>query len=521
MSKEIITEADRRENDPQNSEEKNSSGHSGRKDGRKDGGKVVKEDGREKADSVGSAGAEGKGKSGKRRNRSRGKKNAEDRRHEEISSEKINEESNHDGKSSRNEGHEGGQHDAKNSKSGGKNGKGKSREDGRHGGKNGKEKGREDGQHARHSNHGHSHTEMKSDDLLFGGFFGEENLFRDPTDSDIYEEFNGMTCDEAYSEYMQQATKEYDATNGTLVAGVKFKTAGKVYFFDPEGFDLSQGDNVIVETARGLEFGELASDPYYVSEKSIVKPLKKVIRVATEEDRNKHNANIERKKRAVELCQKKVTARNLDMKLIDVEYTFDDSKIIFYFTADGRVDFRELVKDLAGVFRMRIELRQIGVRDEAKMIGGIGTCGRGLCCHSWLPDFQPVSIKMAKTQGLSLNPAKISGICGRLMCCLKYENDVYNILKQGMPDQGEKVATQDGMAVVVSTNILREQVKVRHLLDDIDEETGEPKLSQDITTYTKQDIKRLGKKKHQKNAHKEKDENPEDLPDDVKSLLDD
>lgn len=551
MSKEIITEADRRENDPQNSEEKNSSGHSGRKDGRKDGGKVVKEDGREKVDSVGSAGAEGKGKSGKRRNRSRGKKNAEDRRHEEISSEKINEESNHDGKSSRNEGHEGGQrdgksgksksreggqhdgknskgksreggqHDAKNSKSGGKNGKGKSREDGRHGGKNGKEKGREDGQHARHSNHGHSHTEMKSDDLLFGGFFGEENLFRDPTDSDIYEEFNGMTCDEAYSEYMQQATKEYDATNGTLVAGVKFKTAGKVYFFDPEGFDLSQGDNVIVETARGLEFGELASDPYYVSEKSIVKPLKKVIRVATEEDRNKHNANIERKKRAVELCQKKVTARNLDMKLIDVEYTFDDSKIIFYFTADGRVDFRELVKDLAGVFRMRIELRQIGVRDEAKMIGGIGTCGRGLCCHSWLPDFQPVSIKMAKTQGLSLNPAKISGICGRLMCCLKYENDVYNILKQGMPDQGEKVATQDGMAVVVSTNILREQVKVRHLLDDIDEETGEPKLSQDITTYTKQDIKRLGKKKHQKNAHKEKDENPEDLPDDVKSLLDD
>lgn len=208
-------------------------------------------------------------------------------------------------------------------------------------------------------------------------------------------------------------------------------------------------------------------------------------------------------------------------QLIDVEYTFDDSKIIFYFTADGRVDFRELVKDLAGVFRMRIELRQIGVRDEAKMIGGIGTCGRGLCCHSWLPDFQPVSIKMAKTQGLSLNPAKISGICGRLMCCLKYENDVYNILKQGMPDQGEKVATQDGMAVVVSTNILREQVKVRHLLDDIDEETGEPKLSQDITTYTKQDIKRLGKKKHQKNAHKEKDENPEDLPDDVKSLLDD
>ncbi len=390
-------------------------------------------------------------------------------------------------------------------------------EDGHDEGKRRKGKNRGD----MHSGQERPHTGLTEDDILFGGFFGEESLLRDPFDSDIYEEFGGKSSDEAYCEYLTQATKDYDETNGILVAGIKFKTAGKVYYFNPEGFELSQGDNVIVETARGLEFGELASDPYYVSEKSVVKPLKKVLRIATEDDIKKHNENIEKKRRAVELCQKKVTARNLDMKLIDVEYTFDDSKIIFYFTADGRVDFRELVKDLASVFRMRIELRQIGVRDEAKMIGGIGTCGRGLCCHSWLPDFQPVSIKMAKTQGLSLNPAKISGICGRLMCCLKYENDVYNTLKQGMPDQGEKVRTDDGMAVVVSTNILREQVNVRHILDEIDDETGEQKLSQDISTYAKNEIKRLGKKKHSKKAREEKYDDTEDLPDDVKSLLDD
>ncbi|MCR4725368.1 MAG: stage 0 sporulation family protein, partial [Clostridia bacterium] len=207
------------------------------------------------------------------------------------------------------------------------------------------------------------------------------------------------------------------------VAGVRFKAAGKVYYFDPAEMELFAGDNVIVETARGVEFGTLSADIAEVEEDEIVAPLKPILRKADENDVRRHEENLKKKDRALQLCQEKIDKHGLEMKLVDVEYTFDNSKVIFYFTADGRVDFRELVKDLAGVFKMRIELRQIGVRDETKMMGGIGSCGRELCCHAWLPDFEPVSIKMAKVQNLSLNPIKISGICGRLMCCLQYEND--------------------------------------------------------------------------------------------------
>ena len=264
------------------------------------------------------------------------------------------------------------------------------------------------------------------------------------------------------------------------VAGVKFKTAGKIYYFDPEELEVQLGDSVIVETARGMEFGMVAMEITEVDESEVVTPLKRIIRIADEKDHLQHEENLKKKKRAMDLCQEKIDKHGLVMKLIDVEYTFDNSKIVFYFTADGRVDFRELVKDLAGVFKMRIELRQIGVRDEAKMLGGIGSCGRDLCCHSWLSDFQPVSIKMAKVQNLSLNPSKISGICGRLMCCLKYENDIYMEFRKGMPDIGEKVRTPDGFGKVVDTNLLERDVKVRLYLDDKpkgrkDEADGEEK----------------------------------------------
>ncbi|MDO4541864.1 MAG: stage 0 sporulation family protein [Bacillota bacterium] len=207
------------------------------------------------------------------------------------------------------------------------------------------------------------------------------------------------------------------------IVGVRFKQAGKIYYFNPGELDIKLKDNVIVETARGLEFGQVVIGPREVKDEDIVQPLKDVIRKATSDDEVVNLGNKEKEKEAFQICLEKIRNNNLEMKLIDVEYTFDASKIIFYFTADGRVDFRELVKDLAGVFRTRIELRQIGVRDEAKMIGGIAACGRVLCCHSVLDEFHPVSIKMAKHQNLSLNPVKISGICGRLMCCLKYEND--------------------------------------------------------------------------------------------------
>lgn len=282
------------------------------------------------------------------------------------------------------------------------------------------------------------------------------------------------------------------------VAGVKFKTAGKIYYFDPEGLEVQLGDSVIVETARGMEFGMVAMEITEVDESEVVTPLKRIIRIADEKDHLQHEENLKKKKRAMDLCQEKIDKHGLVMKLIDVEYTFDNSKIVFYFTADGRVDFRELVKDLAGVFKMRIELRQIGVRDEAKMLGGIGSCGRDLCCHSWLSDFQPVSIKMAKVQNLSLNPSKISGICGRLMCCLNYENDIYMEFRKGMPDIGEKVRTPDGFGKVVDTNLLERDVKVRLYLDDKpkgrkDEADGEEKLSDDIYTYKKEEIRRMDK----------------------------
>lgn len=211
----------------------------------------------------------------------------------------------------------------------------------------------------------------------------------------------------------------------TTVIGVRFKVAGKIYYFDPDNLDIKKEDSVIVETARGIEYGDVVIAPRDVAEEELIQPLKKVIRVATDDDKEKVKDNIRRAKEAFGICVEKIEVHKLPMKLIDVEYTFDNSKIIFFFTADGRVDFRELVKDLAAIFRTRIELRQIGVRDEAKMVGGIGPCGRVLCCKSFLGEFDPVSIKMAKEQSLSLNPAKISGVCGRLMCCLKYENDNY------------------------------------------------------------------------------------------------
>ncbi|MCQ2551182.1 MAG: stage 0 sporulation family protein [Clostridia bacterium] len=283
------------------------------------------------------------------------------------------------------------------------------------------------------------------------------------------------------------------------VAGIRFKTAGKVYYFDPDNLKVKAGDNVIVETARGLEFGTVTMDPEEMDEKDIIQPLKKIIRIAGEKDIAQHEENVKRKEKAIRLCQEKVDKHGLEMKLIDVEYTFDNTKIIFYFTADGRVDFRELVKDLASVFKMRIELRQIGVRDEAKMMGGIGACGRSLCCNSWLSEFEPVSIKMAKVQNLSLNPTKISGICGRLMCCLKYENDIYTELRKGMPDVGEKIKTHEGFAKVIEANVLENIVKVRMIEQEASGDQEE-KLSSEIRQFKKEDIKRL--KNHH---HKDKD----------------
>lgn len=290
----------------------------------------------------------------------------------------------------------------------------------------------------------------------------------------------------------------------TSVVGVKFKEAGKLYYFSPGSIEVEAGENVIVETARGLEFGKVTMGITEVDESDIVAPLKKIIRKATEKDHRKHEENLAKKKEAMRLCQEKVDAHGLDMKLIDVEYTFDNSKVVFYFTADGRIDFRELVKDLAAVFRMRIELRQIGVRDEAKMLGGIGSCGRSLCCGTWLTDFEPVSIKMAKVQNLSLNPSKISGICGRLMCCLKFENDVYTHLKKGMPSVGERIKTPDGSAVVCDVNILENAIKTRLILEEGGRKKGkdssddEEKLSAEFYVYGKEEIRRIDKKHSRK-----------------------
>ena len=238
------------------------------------------------------------------------------------------------------------------------------------------------------------------------------------------------------------------------VIGVRFKNVGKTYYFDPGDARPKKGDHAIVETARGVECGEVTMECREVSDDNIVQPLKKVIRIATKEDLARVEDNHRREKSAFEICCKKIAAHKLEMKLVDVEYTFDNSKILFYFTADGRVDFRELVKDLAGVFRTRIELRQIGVRDESKMLGGIGICGRPFCCSTFLGGFQPVSIKMAKEQGLSLNPVKISGACGRLMCCLKYEQEAYQDLLRSTPKVNAVVITPDGKGTVIDQNIL-------------------------------------------------------------------
>ena len=245
------------------------------------------------------------------------------------------------------------------------------------------------------------------------------------------------------------------------VIGVRFRTAGKVYFFDPLQFEIKRGDHVIVETARGIEFGTVVSDVREVEQDKVVQPLKPVIRIASQRDIEQEQANRIKEKEAFGICQDRIRKHGLEMKLIDAEYTFDNNKVLFYFTADGRIDFRELVKDLAGVFKTRIELRQIGVRDETKIIGGIGICGRPLCCHSYLSDFIPVSIKMAKEQNLSLNPTKISGVCGRLMCCLKNEEETYEELNRRLPNVGDLVTAEDGSkGEVQSVNVLRQLVKV-------------------------------------------------------------
>ncbi len=245
------------------------------------------------------------------------------------------------------------------------------------------------------------------------------------------------------------------------VVGIRFKDVGKVYYFDPDGMQFKKGDRAIVETARGVECGEIALQNREVPDEEIVKPLKRIIRAAGPEDLKTLAENREKEKKAFSICEEKIRAHKLDMKLVEVEYTFDGSKILFYFTADGRVDFRSLVKDLAGTFRTRIELRQIGVRDESKMIGGFGICGRPFCCSTFLGDFQPVSIKMAKEQGLSLNPGKISGTCGRLMCCLKYEQESYDHLLRHTPKVGAVVETREGRGVVLENNLLTGMLKVR------------------------------------------------------------
>lgn len=262
------------------------------------------------------------------------------------------------------------------------------------------------------------------------------------------------------------------------IIGVRFRTAGKIYFFDPAKFPIKRGDHVIVETARGVEYGTVVGDPRMVEDDKVVQPLKPVLRVATKRDDEQEANNKLKEKDAFKICLEKIKKHNLEMKLIDAEYTFDNNRVLFYFTADGRIDFRELVKDLASVFKTRIELRQIGVRDETKILGGIGICGRPLCCHSHLSEFVPVSIKMAKEQNLSLNPTKISGVCGRLMCCLKHEEETYEYLNKTLPNVGDFVTTEDGLkGEVHSVNVLRQLVKVIVQIDD-EKEIREYKVEQ-------------------------------------------
>ncbi|MBP3542462.1 MAG: stage 0 sporulation family protein [Clostridia bacterium] len=263
------------------------------------------------------------------------------------------------------------------------------------------------------------------------------------------------------------------------IVGVRFKNAGKLYYFDPGKLWPAAGDFVIVETARGLEYGQVITGVRQVEDDSLVTPLKPVVRIATEQDMRHAEENAAFEKEAYGICQKKIEEHKLDMKLVGVEQTFDNSKILFYFTANGRVDFRSLVKDLATVFHTRIELRQIGVRDEAKMLGGLGPCGRAICCGTFLGDFQPVSIKMAKEQNLSLNPTKISGVCGRLMCCLKFEEDHYEQTSKRMPKLGKEAETPEGKGTVIDLNILKETVTVRIVKGD----------SSEIKTFPLEEIK--------------------------------
>lgn len=263
------------------------------------------------------------------------------------------------------------------------------------------------------------------------------------------------------------------------VIGVRFRKAGKVYFFDPAGMEIKTGDHVIVETARGIEFGHVVLGNREVDEKKVVQPLKPVIRMANKNDEEIEKKNKEKEKEAFKICLEKIKKHDLQMKLIDAEYTFDNNKVLFYFTADGRIDFRELVKDLAAVFKTRIELRQIGVRDETKIMGGVGICGRPLCCHSYLSEFIPVSIKMAKEQNLSLNPTKISGVCGRLMCCLKNEEETYEVLNSKLPGVGDYVTTDDGLkGEVHSVSVLRQTVKVIVTVDRDEKEIRDYKVDQ-------------------------------------------
>lgn len=263
------------------------------------------------------------------------------------------------------------------------------------------------------------------------------------------------------------------------VIGVRFRTAGKIYFFSPGKFDVKRGNQVIVETARGIEFGNVVTGPKDIPDDQIMQPLKTVIRIATEEDRRTEEKNREKEKEAFQICLEKIRKHGLEMKLINAEYTFDNNKVLFYFTADGRIDFRELVKDLAAVFRTRIELRQIGVRDETKIRGGIGVCGRPLCCHTYLSEFAPVSIKMAKEQNLSLNPTKISGVCGRLMCCLTNEEETYEELNSHLPSIGDYVTTPEKLkGEVQSVNVLRQTVKVIVSLDNDEKEVRDYKVDE-------------------------------------------
>ena len=280
----------------------------------------------------------------------------------------------------------------------------------------------------------------------------------------------------------------------TKIVGIRFRNVGKIYYFDPKNYKMQTGDHVIVETARGVEFGRVVLGPKEVGEDEVVHPLKEVLRVATQADEDRERQNRLKERDAFKICQKKIREHGLEMKLIDAEYTFDNNKVLFYFTADGRIDFRQLVKDLAAIFKTRIELRQIGVRDETKILGGIGICGRQLCCHTYLSEFAPVSIKMAKEQNLSLNQTKISGVCGRLMCCLKNEQETYEELNKNLPNTGDIVTIPDGLqGTVHSVNVLRQRVKVIVEVND----------EKEIQEYPVGELKFRSRKKKAKNADRE------------------